>query len=53
MKALSVYSSTTGLAEQHTRLVDLLERGPLADLMDEFDEHLNRGIARLAILPAE
>ncbi|TCM74944.1 GntR family transcriptional regulator [Rhizobium sp. BK068] len=53
MKAMSLYSSTEGLAEHHTRLIDLLDRGPLPELMEEFDAHLSRGIARLSTLPAE
>ena len=47
MKEKPLYTSTD-LPEDHRRLVDLLETGPVSALLAEFDRHLNGGIERLS-----
>jgi DNA-binding GntR family transcriptional regulator len=47
MKEKPLYTYPTGLPENHRKLVDLLETGPVSDLLAELDRHLNGGIERL------
>ena len=48
MKEKPLHTYPTGLPEDHSRLIDLLERGPVSALLAELDRHLNGGIERLS-----
>jgi hypothetical protein len=53
MKEKPLYMYPTGLPENHSRLVDLLETGPVSALLAELDRHLNGGIEWLSEISSQ